>query len=65
MFSRKDLHARETETSSALAVGVLLLSIGLIVAYLVLAAGTAGDKRSGAKVYAPLTGERLSAPARS
>ncbi|AUX80082.1 MULTISPECIES: hypothetical protein [Sinorhizobium] len=64
MFSRKEWHAHETETSPAFAVGVLLLSIGLIVAYLVLATGVADDRRSGAKVYAPLTQERLSAPGR-
>ncbi|WP_018237325.1 hypothetical protein [Ensifer sp. BR816] len=65
MFNSKDWHTHETEASSAFAVGVLLLSIGLIVAYLVLAGGVAGDKRSGVKVYAPLTQERLSAPGSS
>ncbi|OAP39981.1 hypothetical protein AU381_10600 [Sinorhizobium glycinis] len=64
MFSRKDWRAHETEASSAFAVGVLLLAVGLIVAYLVLAAGIAGDE-TGAKVYAPLTQERLTPPGRS
>ncbi|MEY9166382.1 hypothetical protein ABIE78_004501 [Sinorhizobium fredii] len=63
MFSRKDWQAQETEASSAFAVGVLLLSVCLIVAYLVL--GVAGDKTPGAKVYSPLTQERLSPPGRS
>ncbi|WOS64707.1 hypothetical protein [Sinorhizobium fredii] len=65
MFSRKEWHAHETEASSAFAVGVLLLSVSLIVAYLVLAAGIAGDKTPGARVYAPLTQERLTPPGRS
>ncbi|APG94721.1 hypothetical protein [Sinorhizobium americanum] len=65
MFNSKDWHTHETEASSAFAVGVLLLSIGLIVAYLVLAAGVAGDKRPSVKVYAPLTEERLNAAGRS
>ncbi|ASY72569.1 hypothetical protein SF83666_b59200 (plasmid) [Sinorhizobium fredii CCBAU 83666] len=43
----------------------MLLSVGLIVAYLVLAAGIAGDKTPGARVYAPLTQERLTPPGRS
>ncbi|MEY9103620.1 hypothetical protein [Sinorhizobium fredii] len=57
--------ARSRDPSSAFAVGVLLLSVGLIVAYLVLAAGIAGDKTPGARVYAPLTQERLTPPGRS
>ncbi len=65
MFSRKDWQAQETEASSAFAVGVLLLSVGLIVAYLVLAAGVTGDKGPGVRVYAPLTQERLTPPGRS
>ncbi|WEX73872.1 hypothetical protein PYH37_001221 [Sinorhizobium numidicum] len=54
MYGKKDWQAQEGHGSSAFPVGVLLLAVCGIVAYLVVEGSVLKDDRTYTKVYTPL-----------